>query len=130
MSVSNLTRRRRSQLIHGRVRPLKTSRSAVVYKNPKASIERRLKDLLSRMTVQEKADQMMCIWQQKASALVDDQGNFDLHKAKSAFKRGRGIGQVGRPSDAIGGLNARRTAELANAIQRFFLKHSRLGIPV
>ncbi len=40
------------------------------------------------------------------------------------------MGQVGRPSDAAGGLNARRTAELTNAIQKFFLEESRLGIPV
>ncbi len=39
-------------------------------------------------------------------------------------------GQVGRPSDAGQGRNARATAELTNAIQKFFLENSRLGIPV
>jgi beta-glucosidase len=89
-----------------------------------------VKDLLSRMTLEEKAAQMMCVWQQKATTLVDAQGNFDPEKAKVAFKKGHGIGQVGRPSDAGGGRDARQTAELTNAIQKFFLESSRLGIPV
>ena len=100
------------------------------YKNPSLPAEKRVKDLLSRMTLEEKAAQMMCVWQQKAQTLVDAQGNFDLEKARSAFREGHGIGQVGRPSDAAGGRNPRQTAELTNAIQKFFLEHSRLGVPV
>lgn len=100
------------------------------YKNPALSAEKRVKDLLKRMTLEEKAAQMMCVWQEKSTKLVDAQGNFDPEKAKASFKKGHGMGQVGRPSDAAGGLNARRTAELTNAIQKFFLEESRLGIPV
>ena len=100
------------------------------YKNPALAPAKRAKDLLSRMTLEEKAAQMMCVWQQKAQTLLDAEGNFDFRKAKAAFKGGRGIGQVGRPSDAGGGKDARGMAELTNAIQKFFVEHSRLGIPV
>ena len=100
------------------------------YKNPGLPSSRRAKDLLARMTLEEKAAQMLCIWQKKPETLVDAEGNFDLGKAKKAFRDRRGLGQVGRPSDAGGGLNARRMAELTNAIQKFFLENSRLGIPV
>jgi beta-glucosidase len=100
------------------------------YKNPSLSSARRVKDLLSRMTVEEKAAQMLCIWQQKVQRLVDADGNFDEKKAKSALRDRRGLGQVGRPSDAGKGLNARQMATLTNAIQKFFLENSRLGIPV
>jgi beta-glucosidase len=100
------------------------------FKNPKLSSKARVKDLLARMTVEEKAAQMVVIWQQKAGTLVDAQGNFDPKSAAKAFKKGHGLGQVGRPSDAAGGLNARRSAQLTNDIQRFFLEKSRLGIPV
>ncbi|MBI1176237.1 beta-glucosidase [bacterium] len=100
------------------------------YKNPALPPGKRVKDLLARMTLQEKAAQMMCVWQEKSQKLVDERGNFDLATAKSHFRQKRGLGQVGRPSDAGGGLNARQTAELTNAIQKFFLEHSRLGIPV
>jgi beta-glucosidase len=100
------------------------------YKNPSLPSARRVKDLLSRMTLEEKAAQMLCVWQEKAQKLVDDKGDFDLAKAKKAFRDKRGLGQVGRPSDAGGGKKARAMAELTNAIQKFFLENSRLGIPV
>lgn len=107
-----------------------------VYRNPALPPAKRVKDLLARMTLEEKAAQMMCVWQKKAETLVDEEGNFDLSKAKKAFRHRRGLGQVGRPSDAGGARdsadnrNARTMAVLTNDIQKFFLEHSRLGIPV
>jgi beta-glucosidase len=108
----------------------KAGNATPAYKNPKLPSQRRVDDLLKRMTLEEKAAQMMCIWQQKAQTMVDEKGNFDLAKAKKSFRKGEGLGQVGRPSDAGGGKKARAMAELTNAIQKFFLENSRLGIPV
>lgn len=111
--------------------------SRPAYKNPALSPAKRVKDLLARMTLEEKAAQMICVWQEKAKKLVDAEGNFDPAKARAAFKQGHGLGQVGRPSDAGApaatpwmGRTARQMAELTNAIQKFFLENSRLGIPV
>jgi len=101
-----------------------------IYTNPALPAARRVKDLLSRMTLEEKAAQMTCVWQEKARKLVDADGNFDVQKAQTAFKDGHSIGQVGRPSDAGKGKDARGMAELTNAIQKFFIENSRLGIPV
>lgn len=108
-----------------------------LYKKPDVPVARRVKDLLARMTLEEKAAQMMCVWQEKAKTLVDAEGNFDPAKARTAFKKGLGLGQVGRPSDAGApatapwmGRTARQMAELTNAIQKFFLENSRLGVPV
>ena len=109
---------------------MKKTSANLPYKNPALPAARRVKDLLSRMTLEEKAAQMMCVWQKKSETLVNGDGNFDLKKAKAAFKKGHGLGQVGRPSDAGKGKNAREMAELTNAIQKFFLQNSRLGIPV
>lgn len=100
------------------------------YRNAGLSPDARTEDLLGRMTIEEKVAQMLCVWQQKATTLVDDKGEFDLEKARLAFGDGHGLGQVGRPSDAGGGRTARQMAELTNAIQRFFVEESRLGIPV
>jgi len=115
----------------------KASPQVLPYQQQKQPAPARVKDLLARMTLEEKVAQMMCVWQEKASKLVDAEGNFDLKKARAAFKAGRGIGQVGRPSDAgsspatpANGQSARGMAELTNAIQRFFIEHTRLGIPV
>jgi len=47
--------------------------------------------------------------------LVDEQGNFGLQKARKHFRNGCGLGQVGRPSDAGGGRNARQ-------MESFFLQ--------
>jgi beta-glucosidase len=100
------------------------------YQDASVPVATRVADLLSRMTLEEKAAQMMCVWNEKAKTLVDAAGNFDPEKAAASFRDGHGLGQVGRPSDAGGGKNARAMAELTNAIQRFFVEHSRLGIPV
>lgn len=106
------------------------SRKPPAYMNPDLAPARRVKDLLARMTVEEKAAQMMCVWQKKSETLVDANGHFDRKKAERAFRHRHGLGQVGRPSDAGQGRNARQTAELTNAIQKFFMENSRLGIPV
>src|ERR1041384_1736251 len=115
----------------------KPAAQSPIYRTPAAPVARRVKDLLARMTLEEKAAQMMCVWQEKAMKLVDADGNFDFKKAKAAFGQGRGLGQVGRPSDAgsnpatpANGKTARGMAELTNAIQKFFIENSRLGIPV
>jgi len=100
------------------------------YKNPNLPIEERVADLLSRMTLEEKVAQMVCVWQGKSQTLVDEKGNFDFEKAKAHYKDGHGLGQVGRPSDASGGRNAKEQAELTNAMQKKILENSRLGIPV
>ena len=104
--------------------------SPPIYRNPAFPAARRVKDLLSRMTLEEKAAQMMCVWQKKSETLVDANGDFDPKKARAAFKSGHSLGQVGRPSDAGKGKNAREMAELTNAIQKFFIENTRLGIPV
>jgi beta-glucosidase len=78
--------------------------SAPAYRNPALPAARRTKDLLSRMTLEEKAAQMICIWREKPDTLVDADGKFDLAKARKAFKDRRGLGQVGRPSEAGKGL--------------------------
>ncbi|HEY1662399.1 MAG TPA: glycoside hydrolase family 3 N-terminal domain-containing protein [Verrucomicrobiae bacterium] len=106
------------------------------YQDRKVPAEKRVRDLLGRMTLEEKAAQMMCVWQEK-SKFLNASGDFDLEKARANFKKGHGIGQVGRPSDAGApatepwkGKKARAMAELTNAIQKFFIENSRLGIPV
>ena len=94
----------RNRLPHPRSKRDAGKSGALPYRNPALSAEKRVEDLLSRMTLEEKAAQMLCIWQKKSQTLVDAEGNFDLAKARQAFKDGNGLGQVGRPSDAGKGL--------------------------
>src|SRR5580704_7046012 len=115
----------------------KSSAKIPIYKNPAAPVARRVADLLRRMTREEKAAQMVCIWQEKSTKIQDKNGDFDFKKARQHFGHGHGIGQIARPSDAGSkptdagvGKSPRATAELTNAIQKFFVEDSRLGIPV
>src|SRR4051812_22916738 len=101
-----------------------------LYRERSASVQDRTADLLARMSLEEKAAQMTCVWNLKKEMLLDDNGHFDPAKAAKHFGRGHGIGQVGRPGDFGGGIGPRTMAELTNAIQRFFIENSRLGIPV
>ncbi|TWU28365.1 glycoside hydrolase family 3 N-terminal domain-containing protein [Bythopirellula polymerisocia] len=112
--------------------------STPIYQLADKPIEQRVADLLSRMTLEEKVAQMVCVWNEKNDKLLDEQACFDPVRAKSRFGHGHGLGQVGRLSDAgsnmgksfASGRNALQMAELANTIQRWFIENSRLGIPV
>ena len=104
------------------------------YKDPGATPGARVADLIGRMTLEEKVAQLLCIWQDK-NELLDDDGRFLPEKA--AERLPHGIGHVARPSDNFGrgeagvtpGRTAREAVELVNAIQRYLLEETRLGIP-
>lgn len=107
-----------------------TAEELAAYRDPDLPIEHRVDDLLSRMTLEEKAAQMRCAWRERSQSLVDEKGNFDSAKAQAGFPDDCGLGQIARPSDRGGGKDPRGAAELTNAIQKFFIENSRLGIPV
>jgi beta-glucosidase len=106
-----------------------------VYKNPRAPLEARVEDLLSRMTLEEKVAQMQSIWEAK-SEVFDAKLEFDPKKMAQKFPNG--IGQFARPSDATGptsprilpGRDARSTIRLVNALQHYAMQNTRLGIPI
>ena len=97
------------------------------YKNSSLSIEDRTRDLLSRMTLEEKIAQMLCIWGEKKTMIMDEDGNLQLDNMEIHLKNG--IGQIGRISDTAGGQSARDMAVLSNNLQKFFVEKTRLGIP-
>jgi beta-glucosidase len=101
------------------------------YKNPQLSIDERVKDLLARMTLEEKAAQMMCLWMEKPNdnsrvpkAQMPLGGEFSPEIAKQ--KMPHGIGQFARQREY---RNARRSAEYANAVQKWLIENTRLQIP-
>ncbi len=94
------------------------------YLDPSLPVERRIDDLLARMTLEEKVGQMLCLWQGKR-AITDSAGRFDPSRAPEWFRTG--VGRIERPGEGHG---ARAEAEFTNAIQRWVKEHTRLGIPV
>jgi beta-xylosidase len=97
------------------------------YKNPRLPVEARVADLLSRMTLEEKVAQMLCIWRQKQTILLDEEGKLTLDKLSLHFKYG--LGHIARLSDTFGGQGPADMARLANSLQRYFVEETRLGIP-
>lgn len=97
------------------------------YKNPGLSVDERVNDLLDRMTIEEKVAQMICIWGKKKEIIVDENGNLNVDNLANFYPEG--VGQVGRISDTTPTLNAKEMAEFSNALQKYFVENTRLGIP-
>ena len=110
---------------------LSASAQQPAYKNKSLSPEVRAKDLLARMTLDEKAMQTQCLWIQK-SQVLDSKGDFDETKAEKNVKNG--LGELARLNEEAGpnsyGYHPKQAAALYNKIQRFFIEKTRLGIPV
>jgi beta-glucosidase-like glycosyl hydrolase len=110
--------------------------NAPVYRDASAPVEQRVEDLLARMTLEEKIAQITAVWDRKREIFTPT-NDFNAAKARQVFPAG--IGHVTRPSDLRGPgsnpfeqpfRNARQTVALVNAIQRYAVKDTRLGIPV
>lgn len=98
--------------------------SSIKYKDKGASIEERVEDLMSRMTLEEKVAQLCGVWKE-SSSFLDDNIHIMPDKAIECFPHG--IGQIAR---AFEGLSAIEMAERTNEIQKHFIENTRLGIPV
>ncbi len=101
-----------------------------IYKDPSQSVEDRIADLIGRMTTEEKVAQVTAVWADKHKMETDD---FAFDPAKATDVIPHGIGHVTRPSELSGnGEPGRSGAEevvYVNAIQRWLVEKTRLGIP-
>lgn len=92
------------------------------YRDPRLPIEDRARDLLHRMTIEEKVAQLGGVW---STALLEG-GRFSEAKAGEALRHGTGhVTRIGTATM----LGPRESARLANAIQKFLVESTRLGIP-
>jgi len=109
------------------------------YKNADLPVEERVKDLLNRMTLEEKAAQMVAADRSiKDSIFVSETGEIRFGNIIKAFPFG--VGQVTRLSETKGGasqtsrnnsipLTPYQSVELSNKLQKYFIENTRLGIP-
>jgi beta-glucosidase len=93
-----------------------------LYRDPSRSIDERVADLLGRTTRAEKLAQLGSFW---AFEVVGDEG---LDRERLAALAGDGLGELTRLAGSTN-LRPLEVAETANAIQRFFVEETRLGIP-
>jgi beta-glucosidase len=120
--------------------PMAMAAASAPYKYASQPVEKRVDDLLGRMTLEEKIAQMQCTWQSKTE-IQDAKGEFVAAKAQKVYPHG--LGMIGRPSDrqlgqaagagdtgAQANRNALETATYVNAIQKWAVEQTRLGIPL
>ena len=95
----------------------------MLYKDASQPVEARVEDLLSRMTLEEKAAQLC--GDLAASFIVD--GKLSHEALVEKFKDGHGrITQY----SLVGLVSPKQIAEITNQLQDFFVNETRLGIPV
>ena len=106
------------------------------YKDARLPIPERVADLLSRMTLEEKVGQLRCTL---AWNYYDIQGNNVV--PSQSFKDDLAAGQVGMlwgtyradpwtQKSLVNGLTPTLAAKAGNALQRYVVEHTRLGIPL
>ena len=101
---------------------MQKTKETMIYQDASRSIETRVADLLSRMTLDEKIAQLGSAW---VFELLTDL-KFDAGKAHRLMSHG--IGHITRVAGASS-LTPVEGAKLANTIQRYLLENTRLGIP-
>ena len=92
------------------------------YRDRARSPEERARDLLDRMTLVEKVAQLGARW----TFDVATDGELDPERARRHLADG--IGHITRVAGATN-LPPEQVARLGNAIQRFLVEETRLGIP-
>ena len=104
--------------------PAASTTAAAPYRDPRLSIDKRVADLLKRMTLTEKVAQLGAVnWDKNQ---LDDPKTHELSPASADKLLHEGIGEITRPSDRH---DAHGAVAFANAIQRFLVEKTRLGIP-
>src|ERR671912_769444 len=110
------------------------------YRDARLPVDQRVADLLSRMTLEEKIAQTESMWvRDQFKSLADEKGNFSPdQKTQELLKLG--LGQMSGVSQAASdsekatppyfGKGPRATAVFTNAVQKYVIEKSRLGIPV
>ena len=94
-----------------------------LYKDPHQPIEARVEDLLSRMTLEEKAAQLC--GDLPASFIENGKVNTNLLKEKFPDGHGRFT-----QYSIVGLVSPEQISRISNQIQRYFVEETRLGIPV
>lgn len=98
--------------------------SKPVYKNNTATTDARVKDLLARMTIEEKVAQMQIFHANLGISLDENNQLAFKYGIKERLKYG--IAGIKNPGKS---LTPEKAADLNNQLQKYIITHNRLGIP-
>ncbi len=102
---------------------MKEGGNVELYKRSDLPAEIRARDLLSKMTLEEKMMQLGSVW---GYELLDQEGRFSEERANELLRHG--IGQITRPGGATN-LEPAEVVKFVNQIQRYLVERTRLGVP-
>jgi beta-glucosidase len=102
---------------------LKEGGNVELYKRSDLPAEIRARDLLLKMTLEEKMMQLGSVW---GYELLDQEGRFSEERANELLRHG--IGQITRPGGATN-LEPAEVVKFVNQIQRYLVERTRLGVP-
>lgn len=103
---------------------------AALYRDASQPVNDRITDLISRMTVEEKVVQLTAV---RADKKRFTSPGLDFNADTAAVIMPHGIGHLGRPSEGFDGggtgRSGRATVAFINAVQKWLVEQTRLGIP-
>ena len=112
------------------------AKSPYPYQNASLPIDQRVEDLLSRMTIEEKVGQLVCLtgWDSYVrngnKVTVSDKFRHETDSMHVGMFWAVFRADPWTQKTLDNGLNPALAAEAANAMQRYAIEHSRLGIPL
>ena len=110
--------------------------SLLPYKNPVLSVDERVKDLLSRMTLEEKVGQLLCPLGWEMYEIKDDEVHPSEKFKRLMKEKNAGMLWATYRADPWtkktleNGLNPELAAKAGNALQKYVIENTRLGIPL
>jgi beta-glucosidase len=112
------------------------AKQVLPYKDKSLPIETRVHDLLNRMTMQEKVGQLLCTlgWDyyviNKNDVSVSEKFIKELDEKQMGMAWATFRADPWTRKTLADGLNPELAAKCSNALQRYVLNHTRLGIPL
>jgi len=114
----------------------KKTKTLLPYQNPQLTVEERVNDLIQRMTLEEKVGQLRCTlaWNyytiQGKNVVPSELFRKDIAEGQIGMLWGTYRADPWTQKSLENGLNPELAAKVGNALQKYVVENTRLGIPL